>query len=149
MWITSHPAASSHLCDIADCIAKVLGFTEKDQKDFIQSTSALQQHNVGKIKEHLQTNPFLNKLCNGPLNTSILLCLAESGMNALPTTQTSFYGNFVVMSVTCILKENDLNATSTFNLNDLLNSYNLMVKELPQFAFHALQRNQAAFTEVS
>ena len=145
--ITSHPAASFHLRDIFDCRAKVLGFTEEDRLYFIQSAI---QNNVVKvrIKEYLQTNPSLNALCYNPLNMSILLCLAESGISTLPTTQVGFYGKFVVMSVTHSLKKNkEFIASNIFSLNDLPHPYDQMVKELSQFAFHTLQRNQVEFTK--
>ncbi|XP_065918812.1 protein NLRC3-like [Dysidea avara] len=146
--ITSRPTASFHLRDIVDCRAKVLGFTEKDRLDFIQS--ALQNNivKIERIKEYLQTNPFLNALCYNPLNMSILLCLAESGVITLPIKQTSFYGRFVVVSVTHILEKNkEFVASNISSLNDLPHPYDQIVKELSQFAFHALQKNQVAFTK--
>ena len=143
--ITSRPAASLYLRNIVDRRAKVLGFTEEDRLSFIRDALQNNEAKIEELKECLQTNPYLNALCYSPRNMSILLCLAESGISVLPTTLTSFYENFVVVSVTHILKKKG--EFAIFGLYDLRRPYDLVFRELSQFAFHALQKNQIAFTK--
>jgi len=61
--ITSHPTASSNLHSIVDCRVEIVGFTEEDRLDYIQT--ALEGNN-DKIKDltfYLQCNPTYNALC--------------------------------------------------------------------------------------
>ena len=147
--ITSRPAASSHLHDIVDCRAEVLGFTEEDRLDFIHNALQNDINKIEKLKEFFQSNAFLNTLCYIPLNMSILICLAQGGINTLPTTQTSLYQKFIIMTIIHFLKKSQgINTTGITSLNDLPSPYDKVVEELSQFAFLALQKDQLVFTKV-
>ena len=100
--ITSRPAASSHLHDIVNCRAEVLGFTEEDRESFIQDALVGQKE---ELLMFLKSNPSLNALCKIPLNMSILLCLTEEGINTLPETQTILYERFILMTIIHFLKK--------------------------------------------
>ena len=141
--ITSRRAALSHLCDIANRRAEVLGFTEEARLNFIQSAV---QGNYGKIlqlEKYLKCNEILNKLCYNPLNMSILLCLVEGGISTLPTTQTNFYGKFIIMTIVYYLKKNNgIIIANISRLSEFPHPYDQVVKELSQFAFLALQKTK-------
>ena len=94
----------------------------------------------------LANNPSLNALCNIPLNMSILLCLAEDGISMLPKTQTLLYQKFILMTIIHFLKKDKAFNIAVGNLNDLPHQYDAVVKELSQFAFLALQKDQLVFT---
>ena len=142
--ITSRPAASLHLHDKVTCRAEILGFRVEDKQDFIQN--ALKGQNEG-LKGFLQLNPSLNALCNIPLNMSILLCLTAEGIDALPKTQTSLYEKFILMTIIHFLKKDKIKLTATItSLDNLPHPYDQVVKELSQFAFLALQKDQLVFT---
>ena len=145
--ITSRPIASSRLHGIVNCRAEVLGFTEKDQKDFIHSALHGQNDKIKELNEYLVANQHLNLLCNIPMNMSILLCLTKEGIDTLPKTQTILYKNFIQMTITHFLnKGNLLPTTSITNFTDLPHPYDQAIKELSQFAFFALQKDQLVFT---
>ena len=147
--ITSRPTASSNLHSIVDCRAEVLGFTEEDRQDFIQNALSNQNGLIKDLKSFLQSNPFLNTLCYIPLNMSILLCLTEDGIDTLPKTQTKLYEKFVTMTIVHFLKKDKKITTGTItNFSDLPHPYYQVVKELSQFAFLALQKDQLVFTLV-
>ena len=147
--ITSRPMASSHLHNIVDCRAEVLGFTKEDRLAFIQTALDAygQTSKVKDIVDHLQSNPFLNALCNIPLNMTIFLCLIEDGIEALPKTQTKLFEKFVIMTIIHFLRKDvAVNVTTISNFNDLPHHYDHVIKELSQFAFLALQKDQLVFT---
>ena len=147
--ITSRPAASLHLHDIVTCRAEILGFTEQDRHNFIQNALVNQKDKIKELIDYLASNPSLNALCYIPLNMSILLCLAKTGINTLPKTQTMLYQKFIIMTIIHFLKKDKIAiTTTTSDLDALPPPYNHAFKELSQFAFLALQKDQQVFTLV-
>ena len=145
--ITSRPIASSRLHRIVNCRAEVLGFTEKDRQDFINSALQDQNEKIKELNEYLIANQHLNFLCFIPLNMSILLCLAKDRTDALPKTQTILYKNFILMTITHFLnKDKLLPTTSIAQFIDLPHPYDQILKELSQFAFFALRKDKLVFT---
>ena len=124
-----------------------MGFTDKDKKDFIQHALQHQSNKVKELNSFLHSNPFLDTLCCVPQTLSMLLCLTKDSASALPSTQTKLFDNFVVMTITHFLKKDKKLSTAVINvLNDLPCPYDKVVKELSQFAFLMLQKNQLVFT---
>ena len=145
--ITSRPAATAHLHDVVNCRAEVLGFTEEDRQNFIHDALAGQTDKIDELGHFLTNNPFLNALCYIPLNMSILLCLTEEGINTLPKTQTNLYQKFIIMTIVHFLKKDSIKFNTTItSLHDLPHPFDHAVKELSQFAFLALQKDQLVFT---
>ena len=145
--ITSRPAASSYLHNVVDCRAEVLGFTEEDRHNFIQNALHDRLELANQLETFLQSNPFLNMLCYIPLNMSILLSLTEDGVDTLPKTQTRLYEKFIIMTITHFLKKGKKISTANIaSFNDLPHPYDQVVKELSQFAFIALKKDQLVFS---
>ena len=147
--ITSRPTGSSNLHHIIDCRAEVLGFTKEDRRDFVQKGLNDQNDKIKDLEFFLDSNPFLDSLCNIPLNMSILLCLAEDGIDKLPKTQTKLYEKFAVMAIVHFLKKDKSITTATIgSLDNIPPPYDQVVKQLSQLAFLALQKDQLVFTEI-
>ena len=145
--ITSRPAATAHLHNIVNCRAEVLGFNEEDRQNFIHDALAGQTDKIDELAHFLTNNPFLNALCYIPLNMSILLCLTEEGINTLPKNQTNLYQKFIIMTIVYFLKKDSIKFNTIItSLDDLPHPYDQVVKELLQFAFLALQKDQLVFT---
>jgi len=145
--ITSCPAASAHLHNRVNCRAEVLGFTEKDRQDYISNALEGATDKVEQLQAFLQSNPSLNTLCYIPLNMSILLCLADEGVDKLPTTQTNLYQKFVTITIVHFLrKDKRLSTANIVGIHNLPSPHAQVVKELAQFAFLSLQRDQLVFT---
>ena len=78
---------------------------------------------------------------------SILFCLSEEGIHTLPKTQTNLYQKFIIMTIVHFLKKDNIKFSTTItSLGDLPHPYDQVVKELSQFAFLALQKDQLVFT---
>jgi len=145
--ITSRPVASSHLHSSINYRVEVLGFSNVDRHDFIRNSLHDKIGRAKVLETFLQSNPVINALCYIPLNMSILLCLAEEGIDNLPKTRTNLFRSFIVMAITHFLKrENVAVSTTITDLSDLPPPYNQLIKELSHFAFLALQKDQIVFT---
>ena len=145
--ITSRPTASAHLHNIVNCRVEIIGFTEEDRLEYIQSAIPNSPEKVEALQLYLQSNPTINALCYIPLNMTILLCLSVTGIKNLPKTQTELHKRFIEMTVVRFLKkqDNDLIAV-TLNLCELPHPHDEVFKELSDFAFKALQNDKLVFT---
>ena len=145
--ITSRPGFSVHLHGKVSCRAEILGFNREDQQDFIQNALKGKNDKIKGLKGFLQSNLSLNALCCIPLNMSILLCLAEDGISALPKTQTRLYQKFILMTIVHFLKKDKIvDNTTITSLDSLPHPYDQIYRELSQFAFLALKKDQLVFT---
>ena len=145
--ITSRPSASLPLRDIADCRIEVVGFTEEDRLDYINSALLDSPEKVTALQDYLQSNPTINALCYIPLNMTILLCLSENGISHLPETQTEMYRKFIEMTVIRFLEKmgENISDSSVFNLEILPHPHDVVFKELSRFAFEALKCDKLVF----
>ena len=105
--ITSRPTTSSHLHNLVDRRVEIVGFTDKDRLDYIQTALEGCTDQVDALKHYLQFNPTINALCYIPLNMTILLCLAEDGVNNLPKTQTNMYKRFIKTTIRQFIRKTD------------------------------------------
>ena len=147
--ITSRPTASSHLHHLVDCRVEIVGFTEEDRLDYIKEALQGNDNRVKAfhIQQYLQSNPTINALCYIPLNMTILLCLAEDGIDGLPKTQTEMYQRFIKMTIQRFIKKTDESSRINISsITELPSPHNKVFKELTQLAFDALQSDKIIFT---
>jgi len=101
---------------------------------------------VEALQQYLQSNPTINALCYIPLNMTILLCLAEDGIDGLPKTQTDLYEKFIKMTVQrFIQKTKGGSSINISSITDLPYPHNEVFKELAQLAFNALKIDKIIF----
>ena len=158
MVITSRPAESSYLHGRVNCRAEVLGFTEQTRQHFINLYIEKQEkerqlyqtnkqdvikHNISKkmelIQKVLKHNPIINTLCYIPLNiTMLLLCLTESEEeNDLPTTTTTLYERFIIVTIKRFLHGHPGFTDTIFCFEDLPLEYYQTFKQLAKLAYCA------------
>ena len=144
--ITSRPTASSNLHGIVDCRVEIVGFTEEDRLDYIQTAL---QGNDDKVKDlvlFLQSNPTINALCYIPLNMTILLCLVEDGIDKLPKTQTGMYKKFIEMTILRFIQKVDTEVFKVItSIADLPRPHDEVFKELTRLAYNALKIDKIVF----
>ena len=144
--ITSRPTASSDLHSIVDCRVEILGFTEEDRLDYIQTALQGDDDKVEALTIYLQSNPTINALCYIPLNMTILLCLVEDGIDKLPQTQTYMYKKFVEMTIKRFIKKVDVKISEVItNITRLPCPYNKVFEELTRLAYNALKIDKIVF----
>ena len=144
--ITSRPTASSSLHGTVDCRVEIVGFTEEDRLDYIQT--ALQGNNdkVKTLTLYLQSNPTINALCYIPLNMTILLCLAEDGIGNLPKSQTDMYKKFIEMTIVRYIQKVDTQVSKVItSIAELPHPHNKVFGELTRLAYKALKIDKIVF----
>ena len=138
--ITSRPTASSNLHNIVDHRMEVLGFTEEDRLNYIQTALQGDDDKVEALTFYLQFNPTINALCYIPLNLSILLCLVEDGIDMLPKTQTDMYKKFIQLTILRYTQKTSADiSTVTANIAKLPFPHNKVFEELIQLSYKALK----------
>ena len=145
--ITSRPTASADLHDTVDCRVEIVGFTEEDRLDYIQT--ALQGNNdkIKTLKFYLQSNPTINALCYIPLNMTILLCLVENGTDALPKTQTDMYKQFINITILRFVRKYSKKfAPYITSISTLPYPHNRVYEDLAKLAYKALKVDKIVFT---
>ena len=143
--VTSRPTASACLHVNVDRRVEVVGFTEEDRLDYIQSAFENCDEKVKALQHYLQSNPTINALCYIPLNMTILLHLAEDGIDYLPKTQTELYKNFTQMTIVRFIKKYE-NHDTIISIANLPNPYSIVFIELAKLAFEALIIDKIVFT---
>ena len=77
---------------------------------------------------------------------TILLCLTESDINDLPTTQTEMYERSIEITIKRSLQKSGISIRGIDSLSKLPDEHSQVYKELAQFAFDALKYDQLVFT---
>ena len=144
--ITSRPAASLGLHPKVNCRAEVLGFTEDNRLNFISSALEGQDDKVEGLQSFLKLNPMINALCYIPLNMRILLCLTQDGIDALPKSKTKLYYSFIIMTIGHFLSKSANETVVINSLDELPNPHDQAIRQLAQFAFHALEKEKLVFS---
>ena len=143
--ITSRPTASSILHSSVDRRVEIVGFTEEDRLDYIQTALENNDEQVKALQHYLQSNPTINALCYIPLNMTILLCLAEDGIDKLPKTQTEMYKKFIEMTIVRFVKKHE-NRILIIRIGELPHPHNKLFVELAKLAYNALKIDKIVFT---
>ena len=143
--VTSRPAASSNLHGNVDRRVEIVGFTEEDRLDYIQSALENSDEQVKDLQQYLQSNPTINALCYIPLNMTILLCLFRNGIDRLPKTQTEMYRIFIAMTIVRFIKKHN-NCDTIISIANLPHPHNRVFVELAKLAYEALVIDKIVFT---
>ena len=144
--ITSRPTASSNLHSVVDCRVEVVGFTEEDRLDYIQTALQGNDDKIKALTLYLQSNPTINALCYIPLNMTILLCLAENGIDKLPKTQTDMYKKFIEMAILRFIQKVDTEVSKVItSIADLPHPHDKVFEELTRLAYKALKIDKIVF----
>ena len=143
--VTSRPTASSNLHGSVDRRVEIVGFTEEDRLDYIQTALENSDEQVEALQHYLQSNPTINALCYIPLNMTILLCLFGDGIDKLPKTQTEMYKIFIEMTIVCFIKKHD-DCDTVISIANLPHPHNKLFIELAKLAYEALKVDKIVFT---
>ena len=144
--ITSRPTASADLHSMVDCRVEIVGFTEEDRLDYIQTALQGDNSKVEELTLYLRSNPTINALCYIPLNMTILLCLVEDGIDKLPKTQTDMYKQFINMTILRFIRKSDKKTTPITSIAKLPSPHDKVYEELAKLAYKALKIDKIIFT---
>ena len=144
--ITSRPTASSNLHGSVDRRVEIVGFTEEDRLDYIQSALGNCDEQVKAVQHYLRSNPTINALCYIPLNMTILLCLIEDGIDRFPKIQTEMYKKFIEMTIVRFIKKYEENFNAVIDITNLAHPHDKVFVELAKLAYKALKSDKIVFT---
>jgi len=144
--VSSRPHASTHLHNNVTCRVEVLGFSEEDQTHFIQQSLEGQEEKISQLNKYLTTYPTIASLCFVPFNLTILLFLYKQ-QATLPTRSCDLYNLFICLTISRhVFKSGKLLEDETTQLDTLPQPYADFIKQLSNFAFTALNKNQLVFS---
>ena len=143
--ITSRPTASSNLHGSVDRRVEIVGFTEEDRLDYVQTALKSCDEQIKALQHYLQSNPTINALCYIPLNMTILLCLIEDRIDRLPKTQTEMYKKFIEMTIIRFIKKCK-NCNTIVNTAKLPHPHDKLYVDLTKLAYKALKTDKIVFT---
>ena len=97
--VTSRPHACQQLMKKANKIIEILGFGDKEMKEFVEdsfaqdSTQSIEVF-LGQLDEH----PQLYSLCHVPISLAMIIDIfKQTNTNTLPSTLTKLYYRFITM----------------------------------------------------
>ena len=165
--ITSRPNASACLHDKIDLRVEILGFTNKDRKEYIDDALKGDDNAIKRVVKYLNDNPSVDAYCYIPLNMTILLSFFKSSNNdvpELPDTQTGINEKFVCTTISRYIrskKELTLNFSNFSEIQAPCDNheigtpcighekgmpYGRILKEISRLAFKALEKDKIVFT---
>ena len=147
--IISRHTESARLNDVVDRRVEILGFTDRNRKEYIAKALNGDKDKIEYLQEYLDKNPAINAHCYVPLNMTILLHLYTGLENSteMPKTQTQIYKTFICIIITWFLKKEKINGCNITNFSEIPASYQYTFKNICKLAFVALQENKVVLTK--
>jgi len=145
--VSSRPHASHYLRQIASLRVEILGFTEKEQEQFIEHALKAQPHKITELNQYLKDHLSIRSLCFIPFNMSVVLSLYKREKSLLPDSSTAMYNYFICLTICWNLKRNGVSINQDITeLHNLPEPYCKFVKQLAKLSLNALGKNQLIFT---
>ena len=148
--LTSRPSASSplHNLPVVDCLVEVVGFSEENIKQYMESEFEKCPEKASSLIKQLQHNPAILSVCSVQLNCAIVCNLWLTMEGILPRTLTELYAkivsNVVLRNSRKKLRDFPVSLSSFDSIpEDLQDMFWLTCK----FAFECLSRDQIVFLE--
>jgi len=132
------------------CRVEILGFSEDDQKDFLEQSLEKEPDKIPMLDEYLKTHPFIASLCYIPFYMIVILFLYAQE-KTLPNSATELYNLFIYLTICRHLTKYGMNLeedVKDFNhlLKCLPQSYKNIISNLSKLAFKALDKRQLVFS---
>ena len=148
--VSSCPHASTKLPYNVTCRIEILGFSEDENKHFVEQSLEKEPDKILVLNNYLKTHPVIASLCYVPFYMTVLLFLYIQE-NTLPTSSTELYNLFICPTICRHLSKCGITLEEDItDLNNLLNclpqSYKNVINKLSQFAYNTLDNSQLVFT---
>ncbi len=148
--LTSRPSASAPLHNLpsVDRLVEVVGFSEENIKQYIESEFEQFPEKASSLIEQLENNPVIQSVCSVPLNCAIVCNLWHTLDQELPRTLTELYTQIVLNVILRNIKKKGPDCPIGFNSfdeipNDLQDTFWLIC----EFAYECLLLDQLVFSE--
>ena len=150
--LTSRPSASAplHSLPSVDRLVEVVGFSEENIKQYIESEFEKCPEKASGLIEQLDNNPLILNVCTVPLNCAITCNLWHTLDQELPSTITELYTQIILNVIFRDVKKK----FPDFPVGLSLSNFDSIPSQLKpywwltcKFAFEALSNDQLVFTE--
>ncbi|XP_065916705.1 protein NLRC3-like isoform X2 [Dysidea avara] len=146
--VSSRPHVSHYLRQqLATLRVEILGFTEKEQEQFIKHALKEEPHKIMELNQYFKNHLAIRSLCFIPFNMSVILSLYKNEDCLLPDSSTTMYSYFICLALCWNLKRNGVSINQDITeLRNLPEPYCKFVKQLAKLSLYALGKNQLIFT---
>ena len=143
--VSSRPHASHNLHPRATLIVDILGFTEVEQKCYIQQ--ALEKGQSHEIEEYFKHHMTIVGLCYIPFNLVVFLYLYKLGV-PLPKNCAELCSRFICVTISRHFKRDKQQClkTNITELTDLPEPCNKIIHQLAKLSLEALNTNKVIFS---
>ena len=142
--VSSRPHASLLLRKQVSLRVEILGFSEEQQKQYIEN-SLNNQSQIKQLNTYLDQHNIISSLCYLPFNILLLLFLYKQGF--LPNNVTELYSIFICLTIRRNLTKCGITAKQTFtDITKLSEPYGKFIQQLSKLSLQALNKNQLIFT---
>ena len=143
--VSSRPAATQPFRQTATRWIEVVGFMEKQVRDYIYSYFKDSEAKAEMLVTHLEQHPNLINLCYLPLHCAMLVFLYEEDV-VLPTTETEFYRDFTLSTlVRCSCKKLGKAPLPYSTFNDLPTDEKCIFDKICKLAYDATVESKQVF----
>ena len=144
--VSSRPHTSVHLREQATIRVDILGFTGKEQKQFIEQALKEQPLGIKELTQYLEHHFTISSLCVVPFNLVILVFLYKQGIS-LPNNSTQLYNYFICITICRHLAKHGYHLDNTItDLTNLPGPCSKIIQQLSKLSFKALDSNKLVFT---
>ena len=143
--ISSRPHAVVHLRRLANTRVEILGFTEKEQEQFIQQEFKHQPLKISELTQYLKKNLIISSMCIVPFNMVTLLYLYKI-QSVLPENSTDMYKVFMCLAINQNLVKHEIKFNpKVTDFNKFPDPYGKFITKLSKWSLLALHNNQLTF----
>ena len=144
--VSSRPHASVYLRQLANRRVEILGFTEKEQEQFIHQGFKGQPQQISKLTQYLKQNLIISSMCIVPFNMMTLLYLYKI-KSVLPDNSTDMHNNFICAAIhQNLLKLKVTLSQNIIDINKFPDPYGKFLNQLSEWSLLALHKNKLTFT---
>ena len=143
--VSSRPHASVLLRKQATLRVDILGFTQEQQKHYIEH-SLNDQSQIKQLITYLEQHIIISSLCYVPFNIVLLLFLYKQGV-PLPNNATQLYNIFICLTIRRNLIKYGITIKQPItDIHNLPEPYDKFIQQLSKLSLLALNNNQLIFT---
>ena len=148
--LTSRPSASAPLHNLptVDRLVEVVGFSEENVKQYIESDFEKCPEKASSLIEQLDSNPLIASACSVPLNCAIICNVWQTLDRTLPSTLTELY-SLIVLNVILrnFKKRKVVESFITLSFDSIPEHLHEMFWLTCKFAYECLSQDKIVFTK--
>ena len=145
--VSSRPHISVYLSRLASVRIEILGFTERQQEQFIRQELKDQPQDIAILTQYLEQNLIISSMCIVPFNLMTLVFVYKVRDLKLPDNATDMYNIFICYAIHQNLLKHKVTLNDVItDINKFPDPFGKFLNQLSEWSFLALQKNKLTFT---